>query len=198
MYCILQVEAFRFPPGKGLLPRSARGNYGDYGDEFGGSLPVLLCIADLPAGGTRILLLLEGIHQRYVYHRAELGNLYLCRICDELLPDQGFALYHSGSGILRQEKNEQWLKAYLFLLSCEGVLLFPVVMLLSYFDLSLQVAVIYTIIVLVLVKILSFYKSYLIFFKRNGLFLQIILYFCALEVVPLSALWGGLVLISHY
>ena len=92
----------------------------------------------------------------------------------------------------------QCLKAYLFLLSCEGVLLFPVVMLLSYFDLSLQVAVIYTIIVLVLVKILSFYKSYLIFFKRNGLFLQIILYFCALEVVPLSALWGGLVLISHY
>ena len=50
------------------------------------------------------LLVLEGIHQRYVYHRAELGNLYLCRICDELLPDQGFALYHSGFGILRQEK----------------------------------------------------------------------------------------------
>ena len=79
-----------------------------------------------------------------------------------------------------KKKNEQWLKAYLFLLSCEGVLLFPVVMLLSYFDLSLQVAVIYTIIVLVLVKILSFYKSYLIFFKRNGLFLQIILYFLPL------------------
>ena len=97
-----------------------------------------------------------------------------------------------------KKKNEQWLKAYLFLLSCEGVLLFPAVMLLSYFDLSLQVAVIYTIIVLVLVKILSFYKSYLIFFKRNGIFLQIFLYFCAHEVVPLFALWGGLVLISHY
>ena len=69
--------------------------------ETSSEVPVLLCIADLPAGGTRILLLLEGIHQRYVYHRAELGNLYLCRICDELLPDQGFALYHSGSGILR-------------------------------------------------------------------------------------------------
>ena len=110
------------------------------------------------------------------------------------------ALLYTIAGLVffDKKKNEQWLKAYLFLLSCEGVLLFPVVMLLSYFDLSLQVAVIYTIIVLVLVKILSFYKSYLIFFKRNGLFLQIILYFCALEVVPLSALWGGLVLISHY
>lgn len=110
------------------------------------------------------------------------------------------ALLYTIAGLVffDKKKNEQWLKAYLFLLSCEGVLLFPVVMLLSYFDLSLQVAVIYTIIVLVLVKMLSFYKSYLIFFKRNGLFLQIILYFCALEVVPLSALWGGLVLISHY
>ncbi len=104
----------------------------------------------------------------------------------------------SGWVFFDKKKNEQWLKAYLFLLSCEGVLLFPVVMLLSYFDLSLQVAVIYTLVVLVLVKLLSFYKSYIIFFKRNGMFLQIFLYFCALEVVPLFALWGGLVLISHY
>ncbi len=41
-------------------------------------------------------------------------------------------------------------------------------------------------------------KAYIIFFRRNGVFLQIFLYFCALEVVPLFALWGGLVLISHY
>ena len=90
------------------------------------------------------------------------------------------------------------MKAYLFLFSCEGVLLFPVVMLLTYFNLSLDAAIIYALIVVGLVKILSFYKSYIIFFRGNGSFLQIFLYFCALEVVPLSALWGGLVLISHY
>ena len=104
----------------------------------------------------------------------------------------------TGAVFFNKKKNLQWQKAYLFLISCEGVALFPVVMLLSYFDLSLQVAVIYTLVVLGIVKILSFYKSYLIFFKRNGVFLQIFLYFCALEVVPLFALWGGLVLISHY
>ena len=110
------------------------------------------------------------------------------------------ALLYSMTGWLffDKKKNEQWLKAYLFLLSLEGVLLFPDVMLLSYFDLSLQIAVIYALIVFGLVKILSFYKSYLIFFKRNGMFLQIFLYFCALEVVPLFALWGGLILIGHY
>ena len=90
------------------------------------------------------------------------------------------------------------MKAYLFLFSCEGVLLFPVVMLLTYFNLSLDAAIIYALIVVGLVKILSFYKSYIIFFRGNGSFLQIFLYFCALEVVPLFALWGGLVLISHY
>lgn len=104
----------------------------------------------------------------------------------------------SGWVFFDKKKNVQWLKAYLFLISCEGVALFPMVMLLSYFDLSLQVAVIYTLVVLGIVKILSFYKTYLIFFKRNGVFLQIFLYFCALEVVPLFALWGGLILISHY
>lgn len=56
------------------------------------------------------------------------------------------------------------MKAYLFLFSCEGVLLFPVVMLLTYFNLSLDAAIIYALIVVGLVKILSFYKSYIIFF----------------------------------
>ncbi len=97
-----------------------------------------------------------------------------------------------------RKKNEQWMKSYLFLVSCEGVLLFPAIMLMTYFDFSLHAATIYTLIVVGIVKILSFYKSFIIFFRRKGAFLQIILYFCALEVVPLFALWGGLVLISHY
>ena len=63
------------------------------------------------------------------------------------------------------------MKAYLFLFSCEGVLLFPVVMLLTYFNLSLDAAIIYALIVVGLVKILSFYMSYIIFFRGNGSFL---------------------------
>ena len=96
------------------------------------------------------------------------------------------------------KKNVQWQKSYLFLVSCEGVLLFPAIMLMAYFGFSLQAAVLYTTIVVGIAKMLSFYKSYLIFFRRKGTFLQNILYFCALEVVPFSALVGGLVLISHY
>ena len=97
-----------------------------------------------------------------------------------------------------RKKNEQWMKAFLFLISCEGTALFPAIMLMTYFGFSLQAAVVYTSIVVGIVKILSFYKSLIIFFRRKGAFLQIILYFCALEVVPLFALSGGLILISHY
>ena len=97
-----------------------------------------------------------------------------------------------------RKKNEQWMKSYLFLVSCEGVVLFPAIILMTYFGFSLQAAIIYALVVVGIGKILSFYKSLIIFFKRKGAFLQIILYFCALEVVPLFALWGGLVLISHY
>ena len=97
-----------------------------------------------------------------------------------------------------KKKNEQWVKALLFLSSAEGILLFPDVMLLSYFGLSIQHAVIYALSVIIIIKLLSFYKAYLIFFKHNGLFLQSFLYFCALELMPLGVLWGAMVTMDTY
>jgi len=85
----------------------------------------------------------------------------------------------------------------LFLTSAEGIALFPIVMLRAYFDLSMQNVVIYFIIVLLIVKILTFYRAFVIFFRRNVVSLQIILYFCALEMVPLLALWGTLVFTAN-
>ncbi len=103
-----------------------------------------------------------------------------------------------GSVFFGKRQNDQWEKTYLFFISLQGVLLFPVIMLLSYFGMSIQGAAFYTLIVVVLVKILSFYKCYSIFFRRNGGFLQLFLYFCALEMMPLGALWGILTTISSY
>ena len=95
------------------------------------------------------------------------------------------------------KRNEQWMKSYLFILALEGVLLFPLVMLLSYFHLSMHNTVIYVGFVIIFTKILTFYKSFLIFFKQKRFFLQNILYLCALEIVPLLLLWGVLVLIGN-
>ncbi|MBO5186833.1 MAG: DUF4271 domain-containing protein [Prevotella sp.] len=95
-------------------------------------------------------------------------------------------------------QNMRWLKSFLFLSSSEGVLFLPVVLLQVYFDLSIYNVIIYFIIVLVFVKILTIYKCYAIFFSRDTAFLQIILYFCALEAVPIAALWGALVQTGSY
>jgi len=95
------------------------------------------------------------------------------------------------------KKNEQWLKCLLFLISFEGLLLWPVVVTYAFFDISLQGVIIYTIFVVIIVKILTFYKGFVIFFKQNVLNVQIFLYFCALEIIPLLTLWGGLAVITN-
>ena len=95
------------------------------------------------------------------------------------------------------KNNGQWLHTLLLLSAVEGALLFPAVLFQSYFDIPLQNTVFYAVFVLILVKILTFYKCFVIFFRKNGLFLQIILYFCTLEIIPLLALWGGLGIITN-
>ena len=97
-----------------------------------------------------------------------------------------------------KKSNGEWFKSFLFIVSSEGVLLLPLVMLQTYFHLTTESSVLYTTIVILLVKLLSFYKQYLIFFRRKGAFLQNILYFCALEIVPLFALWGVLTIAANY
>ena len=96
------------------------------------------------------------------------------------------------------KKNVQWQKSSLFLTSVEGVLLFPAVMLLTYFNMTMVSVMIYAFFTVILIKILSFYKLYVIFFKRKGIFLQIFLYFCALEIVPLFVIGGLLLMINNY
>ena len=95
------------------------------------------------------------------------------------------------------KRNGQFFRTLLALHSFEGILLFPIVALLTFFDIPAQTVAYYTIFVVILVKILTFYKSFVIFFRQNGLYLHIILYLCALEIIPLFALWGGLAVIAN-
>ena len=90
------------------------------------------------------------------------------------------------------KRNRHWLKTKLFISSMEGIVFLPAVLLQAYFDMTEKNVVLYFIIVLIFVKILTFFKCYVAFFRRNVVKLQIILYFCALEMVPLLAFWGAL------
>lgn len=81
-----------------------------------------------------------------------------------------------------------WLKSFLFLAAHEGVLLFPIVMLHAYFDLSAETTVVCALYVLAMSRLLSLYRTHAIFFGKRGFSLQNFLYFCMLEIVPLVTL----------
>ena len=95
------------------------------------------------------------------------------------------------------KKNRQWMKSFLYITSIEGALLFPLVVIWTYFDISIQNAVIYVIVVFSIVKILQLFKCFLIFFRQNVVKLQIILYFCTLEIIPMLLFWGVLVFTAN-
>ena len=95
------------------------------------------------------------------------------------------------------KKNRQWMKSFLFITSIEGVVLFPLVVVWTFFGISIQNAVFYVVIVISIVKILELFKCFLIFFRQNVVKLQIILYFCTLEIIPMLLCWGALVFTAN-
>ena len=95
------------------------------------------------------------------------------------------------------KRNQQWIKSLLFIISVEGILLFPAVLLGVYYELEIKTITFYVIAVLIFVKLLTIYKCHTIFFRRNAVSLQIILYFCTLELIPMLAFWGVLVMTAN-
>lgn len=94
-------------------------------------------------------------------------------------------------------RNLQWLKSMLFVTAMEGVAMLPAALLQVYFNMPIENVMAYYIAVVGLAKILTLYKGFLTFFKGLGGFVQIILYFCTLEMIPLAAVWGVLVMIGN-
>ncbi|WP_278719177.1 DUF4271 domain-containing protein [Bacteroides caecimuris] len=96
-----------------------------------------------------------------------------------------------------KNKTNMWLESYSALIYYVGFALFPFVLFLVYFDLSLTNLVIIGSIILIFTKILMFYKWIKLFFHQlSGLFL-LILYFCALEIVPCLLLYQVLIQINN-
>ena len=96
-----------------------------------------------------------------------------------------------------KNKTNIWLESYSALIYYVGFALFPFVLFLVYFDLSLTNLVIIGSISLIFTKILMFYKWIKLFFHQfSGLFL-LILYFCALEIVPCLLLYQGMIQMNN-
>lgn len=85
-----------------------------------------------------------------------------------------------------------WIESYSTLLYYLGFALFPFVLFIVYFDLSLQFTVIIGLFLLFLTGILIFYKWLKLFCNNLYGSLLLILYFCALEIIPCLLLYQGL------
>ena len=125
---------------------------------------------------------------------AVMGGAFFLNVLDKVTPH----LHHiTGLDPEEHKGNESINHILLFVLAIAGMLVAPAVLLQIFFDIDGEKCFIYLMGLFILVKILLFYKCYVIFFKGIDSILQIILYFCALEIIPPFSMWGALLLISN-
>jgi putative membrane protein len=91
-----------------------------------------------------------------------------------------------------------WNDTYFVSILSVGVVLLPLALLVVFFDLPFVQALTAYVLLMAFVKILLLYKAYRIFFSSFSGSLHVILYFCALEIVPLLFAWGLLETITHH
>lgn len=96
-----------------------------------------------------------------------------------------------------KNKTNIWLESYSALIYYVGFALFPFVLFLVYFDLSLTNLVIIGSIILIFTKILMFYKWIKLFFHQFSSLLLLIVYFCALEIVPCLLFYQGMIQMNN-
>lgn len=93
---------------------------------------------------------------------------------------------------------EFWMESYSTLLYYLGFSLFPFILFIIYFNMSLTLTVVVGLVLLLFTKFLIFYKWLKLFCnKLHGIFL-LILYFCALEIIPCLMLYRGMTELNDY
>ena len=91
-----------------------------------------------------------------------------------------------------------WMESYSTLLYYLGFALFPFALFLVYFDLSLLATVIIGLFLMFFTKILMFYKWIKLFCNNLYGVLLLIVYFCALEIMPCFVLYQGVMQLNSY
>lgn len=154
---------------------------------------------------TSIILALEFffyskamISETYItYSEYTLMGIYLGAVLGMFLVE--YLLFSSVNNIFFESRDrQQWVTVKMMTTAWAGILLTPMILLVAYFGLSTENSLYYTLSVIIFIKLLLFYKAFLIFFKKRRAFLQNFLYFCTLELVPPLILWGVLVTVANY
>ena len=85
-----------------------------------------------------------------------------------------------------------------YIITAQGLLLLPLLLLVATTGIETSSMLVYVASVIVFAKLIAFYKSIGTFSGHYKKFLQIILYFCALEIIPLMSLCGILAMTAKY
>lgn len=96
-----------------------------------------------------------------------------------------------------KDRNVLWMETYSNVMIWLGLFMFPVVLLIVYFSLSLQLALYLMGIIIIFAKIVLICKYFGNFFRKIHGLLHLILYFCALEILPDLLLWKGIRIVSN-
>jgi len=95
-----------------------------------------------------------------------------------------------------KNKQKTWNDIYSYIVSVESIVFFPLALAYVYFQLSYETALSLFIFIFFIIKILLAFKTYYIFFRKSyGLF-HLFVYLCALEVMPLLAIWKTLAIVT--
>ena len=93
---------------------------------------------------------------------------------------------------------ERWIEAYSTLLYYLGFALFLSALFIVYFNLRLEIVAIIGFILFLFLKMLAFYKWLKLFCSNLYGSIFLILYFCAVEIIPCLMLYRGLVQLNDY
>jgi len=107
-------------------------------------------------------------------------------------------LYHSVNWVFFQkERNSLWMATFFNLFIWLGILLLPVILVIVYFDLLPSISFGLIAFLIIIAKISLFWTCFCNFFEKiHGAF-HLILYFCALEILPDFLFWKGMELLSN-
>lgn len=94
-------------------------------------------------------------------------------------------------------KNSAWITSFFNLFIWLGILLLPIILVIIYFDISSQISLYLIGFLIIFAKISLFWKCFSNFFEKiHGAF-HLILYFCALEILPDLIFWKGIELLNN-
>ena len=97
----------------------------------------------------------------------------------------------------QKERILAWTITFVNVFVCLGLLLFPLVLLMVFSDVLARFMVLVVVGILFLAKFTLFWKCFSIFFEKKYGFFHLILYFCALEILPDLILWKGIVFANN-